>query len=117
MVTESTCRELALSLPEAHEEPHFEKPSFRVGRKIFATLNRKENRICVKLSEIDQDVFSSFDSSIIYPVPNKWGKQGWTLVDLGRVREDMLRDILNAAYCEVAPVKLSNKLKEENDGV
>lgn len=117
MVTESTCRELALALPEAHEEPHFEKASFRIGKKIFATLNRKENRVCVKLSETDQDVFSSFDRSIIYPVPNKFGKQGWTLVDLAKVREDMLRDILNMAYCEVAPARLGNKLREEHDGI
>ncbi len=118
MVKEETCRELALSFPEANEAPHFEKPSFRVAKKIFATLNLKENRICVKLSEIDQDVFSSFDRSIIFPVPNKWGKMGWTLVDLGKIREDMLTDILRMAYCEVAPRRLSElitKPGEHND--
>ncbi len=117
MVTETTCRELALSFPESHEEPHFEKPSFRIGKKIYATMNLKENRVCVKLSEIDQDVFSSFDRSIIYPVPNKWGKQGWTLVDLGLVREDMLRDILCTAYCEVAPARLADIVRGEADGI
>ena len=30
-------RQLALALPEAHEEPHFDLTSFRVGSKIFAT--------------------------------------------------------------------------------
>jgi hypothetical protein len=30
-------RALALGLPEAHEEPHFDMTSFRVGKKIFAT--------------------------------------------------------------------------------
>ena len=29
---------LALSLPEVHEEPHFHRTSFRVGKKIFATM-------------------------------------------------------------------------------
>lgn len=117
MVDISTCRELALSFPESHEEPHFEKPSFRIGKKIYATLNIKENRVCVKLSEIDQDVFSSFDKSIIYPVPNKWGKQGWTLVDLGSIREDMLLDILSTAFCEVAPRKLAEQVKGQNDEI
>ena len=107
MVNEETCRGIALSFPETNEAAHFEKPSFRVAKKIFATLNLKENRICVKLSEIDQDVFSSFDKSIIYPVPNKWGKMGWTLVDLGKIRKDMLTDILRMAYCEVAPKRLA----------
>lgn len=112
MVNEQTCRELALSFPETNEAPHFEKPSFRVAKKIFATLNLKENRICVKLSEIDQDVFSSFDKDVIYPVPNKWGKMGWTLVNLEKVREDMLVDILTMAYCEVAPKKLSDLINK-----
>jgi predicted DNA-binding protein (MmcQ/YjbR family) len=115
MVTETVCRELALSFPETHEEPHFDKASFRIGKKIFATLNVKENRLSVKLSEIDQDVFSAFDCSIIYPVPNKWGKQGWTLVELARVRQDMLRDILATAYCEVAPSRLGDIVRGESD--
>jgi len=45
MINEVTCRELALSFPEATEAAHFEKPSFRVAKKIFATLNLKENRM------------------------------------------------------------------------
>ncbi|MGA2779132.1 MAG: MmcQ/YjbR family DNA-binding protein [Steroidobacteraceae bacterium] len=31
-------RRFALSLPDATEEPHFESTSFRVRRKIFATV-------------------------------------------------------------------------------
>ena len=30
-------RQLALAFPEAHEAPHFDLTSFRVGSKIFAT--------------------------------------------------------------------------------
>ena len=32
-------RALALSLTGSHEEPHFERTSFRVGKKIFATMS------------------------------------------------------------------------------
>ena len=41
MVNESIVRELALSFPEVTESAHFEKPSFRVRNKIFATLDQK----------------------------------------------------------------------------
>ena len=58
-------RKLALSFPGTNEQPHFEKTSFRIGKKIFATLDEKNNRACLKLSEIDQDVFSTFDKSIL----------------------------------------------------
>ena len=106
---------MALSFPEVTEVPHFEKPSFRVVKKIFATLNLKENRVCVKLPEIEQDVFASFDRNIIWPVPNKWGKMGWTLVDLGNIRIEMLLDILRTAYCEVAPKRLADLVNKPED--
>ena len=98
MVTLELFRELALSFTDVIEQPHFEKPSFRIGKKIFATYDAKKNQACLKLNEIDQSVFSAFDPTIIFPVPNKWGKQGWTLFDLDQVREDMFSDALKTAY-------------------
>lgn len=76
MITNAAFKKLALSFPDASEEPHFEKPSFRVSKKIFATLDTKNDLVCIKLNEIDQNVFCVFDKSVIYQVPNKWGKQG-----------------------------------------
>lgn len=111
MVSIETYRKLALSFPEVTEEPHFEKTSFRVKRKIFATYDNNLNRAFLKLSEIDQDVFSSVERTIIYPVDNKWGKQGWTLIELNRVCKDLFEDALTTAYCEVAPKKLANQIR------
>ncbi|TKB97526.1 MmcQ/YjbR family DNA-binding protein [Pedobacter cryophilus] len=102
MVSLETFRQLALSFKDATEEPHFEKASFRVKKKIFATLDVSRKQAVLKLSEIDQSVFSSFDQSIIYPVANKWGKQGWTVIELEKVREDMLKDALTVSYFNVA---------------
>ena len=101
-------KHIALSFPQTSEQSHFEKPSYRIGKKIFATYNLKENRICVKLSEIDQNVFSSFDPTVIYPVPNKWGKQGWTLVNLETISQELLYGALLAAYCEKKKKKISD---------
>jgi hypothetical protein len=112
MVSNKKFQELALSFPEAVELPHFENLSFRVNKKIFATLNGKERRGCLKLSEIDQHVFSSFDKTVIYPVPNKWGKQGWTLIELKKVRKDTLLDALTTAYKSIAPKRLLNAFSE-----
>ncbi len=101
MVSETAFRKIALSLPEVIEEPHFEKISFRVRKKIFATLDRKNSRACLKLSLINQNVFSAYDKSVIFPVPNKWGKQGWTFVDMKKVRKDLFVDALTTAYYAV----------------
>jgi predicted DNA-binding protein (MmcQ/YjbR family) len=100
-----TFKQLALSFPGVAEQPHFEKTSFRVKKKIFATHAAGSHIICVKLTAIDQSVFCAFDKTIIYPVDNKWGKQGWTLVDLKKVRKDMLTDILTTSYNHVASKK------------
>lgn len=104
-------RTLALSFPEATEEPHFEKTSFRVKNRIFVTYDHLRNRACIKLSEIDQDVFSSANKKIIYPVDNKWGKQGWTLIEMALVNEELFIDTVTTAYCEVAPKKLSAEVR------
>ena len=99
-------RNAALSFPEATEEPHFEKTSFRVRKKIFATYDSKTFLACLKLSEKDQDLFSLFDPNRIFPVPNKWGKQGWTLAKIDSLNEEIIRDLLLAAFNQVAPEKL-----------
>lgn len=112
MVTKETFSQLALSFPETTEQPHFDKISFRVGKKIFATLHAERNEAYVKLSLIDQDAFSSFNRSIIYPIPNKWGSLGWTQLELARLPEEMTMDLLTQAYCEVAPKKLAEAVRK-----
>jgi predicted DNA-binding protein (MmcQ/YjbR family) len=115
MVSITTFRKLALSFPEATEELHFEKTSFRVKKKIFATYDDLNKRACIKLSEIDQDIFSLADKTIIFPVDNKWGKQGWTFIEMEMVRKELFIAALTAAYCEVAPKKLSELVRQNSD--
>ena len=110
MISITTFRKLALSFPEVTEKPHFEKTSFRVKKKIFATYNDKNKMACIKLSEIDQSIFSSAAINIIYPVNNKWGKQGWTMIEIKKVNRELFKDALITAYCEVAPKKLGELL-------
>ena len=107
MISLKHFRELALSFAEVTEQPHFEKASFRVKKKIFVTLDEAKNIACVKLSETDQSVYCLIDKTLIWPVPNKWGKQGWTLIDLRKIKKDLLKDALTSAYCSVAPTALA----------
>lgn len=105
MITIENFRKLALSFPNATEEPHFEKTSFRVKKKIFATFDEKNHHAVLKLNEIDQSVFCASREKIFYPIPNKWGKQGWTIVELSRVRPEMFEDALIRSYEAVASQK------------
>ena len=101
MISIPEFKTLALSFPGVAEQPHFEKTSFRTRKKIFATLSASNHLACVKLSPTDQSVFCAFDKTIIYPVNNKWGKQGWTFVELKKIKKNMLKDLLKTAYTEV----------------
>ena len=107
MVTIDDFRQFSLALPNTIEASHFEKTSFRVRKKIFASLSLKSAIACVKLSLVDQYVFCLIDPATIYPVPNKWGLQGWTNVNLQNITPEILADLLNTAYNEVS--KLTGK--------
>jgi hypothetical protein len=98
MLAIETVRQFALSLPGTEEYDHFGKPAFRANKRTFATFWVPEQRVMVKLSPIDQSVFSAFNPAIIYPVPNKWGLQGYTFFELKEVRQDMLEDALTTAW-------------------
>jgi hypothetical protein len=98
-------RKLALSFTGTQELPHFEKSSFRVKKKIWATVDLTTGQACLKLSSLDQSVFCAFDKSIIYPAKNKWGLHGWTMVELSKIKKPMLKDIAATSFEAVAKNK------------
>lgn len=112
MISLSSFQKMALALPETTEEPHFEKISFRVKNKIFATYDAKHNMASIKLSPVEQNIFTAADNSGMYPVDNKWGKQGWTLVELNKVNKAVFKDALTLAYCQVAPKRLADAIRQ-----
>lgn len=115
MIGNKNFKKFAMAFPEVEEAPHFEHLAYKVKRKIFVTHNASENRCCVKLTPEEQSLFCLMDKELIYPVPNKWGKQGWTLVNLKKVNREILTEILTAAYCTVAPPKLAAPFRANMD--
>jgi len=94
-----------LSFAEAESKPHFEKISFRVRNKIFATLDELKLQLVVKLTDDQQPAFAAADNAI-HPVPGGWGKKGWTVVEIDSVDEQVFKDVLTTSYCNVAPKSL-----------
>lgn len=116
MITVPAFQKLAIAFPEVEVAPHFGKISFRVRKKIFATLDVGNKRVCMKLTEVDQSVFSTKDKTIVYPVPNKWGKAGWTFFELSKVNKNLCMDVLQTAYCEVAPYSYAALVQSKLEG-
>jgi predicted DNA-binding protein (MmcQ/YjbR family) len=112
MVEIQAFRNMALSLRDTIELPHFHLKSFRVKNRIFATLWERENRAMLKLSPLTQSVFCAYDRAVFFPVPGKWGENGATFVDLQKVRKDMFKDALKSAYQETID-KLEAKRKRK----
>lgn len=80
------------------EQAHFEKRAFRTAKRIFATLDTANEHLMVKLTEVDQSVYATIQPASIYPVPNKWGLQGWTRIHYTEIDETLIREIVDKAY-------------------
>lgn len=107
MITVDALRKSAMALTEVTEEPHFEKSSFRIRKKIFCTVDSGKRQAVLKLGENDQSVFCAYDPEAVYPVPGAWGKKGWTIFELAKTHQDLFKDALSTAYRMVAPKKLA----------
>jgi predicted DNA-binding protein (MmcQ/YjbR family) len=101
---------MALSFPGTIENPHFDRAAFKVIKKrIFATLHETSKSANLKLTPTDQSVFCEFDKKQVYPVPNKWGLQGWTTFELKKIPKELMLDALNTAYQDVINSKPKKK--------
>lgn len=101
MVTPETFRKMALALPGTIEMPHFNRTSFRINKRIFATLIENDKIAVLMFSPLQQSVFCSFDKTIIYPVPGGWGRQGSTIFELRKIKKAMMQDALTVVYNEI----------------
>ncbi|QCI64961.1 MmcQ/YjbR family DNA-binding protein [Phreatobacter stygius] len=98
---------VALSLPETESAPHFERTAVKVAKgKIFATLAPDGSSFNVKLTPDQQPVYVESAPEIFSPIPNAWGRQGWTTVSLVAADRDAVLAALTAAWRNAAPKKL-----------
>ena len=108
-MNQSDIRAIALSLPEAKEHPHFDRPSFRVRGKIFVTLppvtGDDRHLVVLKLPVLVKESLQQNDASAIVSLGN-WDKHGWTQLDIGRMDDDKMADLVGLAWKQVAPKKL-----------
>lgn len=104
MVSREEARELALALPEAVEQDHHGRPSFRIAGKIFATQWDGE-RMNVMLDE--GGILTAIDSRPEACEEVRWGKRlAAVRVDLRRIDRQTLESLLADAWEGKAPKRL-----------
>jgi hypothetical protein len=95
-MTAKDARRLALALPEAFEQDHHGRPSFRVAGKIFATL-WDERTMNVMLDE--PGIHTAVAEHPDWCSERYWGKRlAAAAVDLTGVPEHELRELLADAW-------------------
>jgi len=122
MSDEADVRRLALALPEAYEDRHRGKPTFRVNKRIFCMLRAPERRprpgqgmfaalegdrpvALVKLEREDQlNLIAGYSGAI---TPAEYAHHGWTHVWLDAADEATLALVIRLAWVCVAPKRLS----------
>jgi hypothetical protein len=94
-------RRIALSLPEATEEDHFGRPSFRVGGKIFATLwTPDQMNVMLDMTGI----LDAVEGSPGVCAEFRWGKRVRAVqVDLRNADGTLVRNLLEQAWRRKAP--------------
>ena len=104
MVSRDEIRRLALALPEAIEQDHHGRPSFRVDGHIFATL-WDEMHMNVMLDEAGIRTAAQDHPSACSEF--WWGKRLRAVqVDLERVTKPLASDLLADAWEHKAPRRL-----------
>jgi hypothetical protein len=110
-MTEDDFRAMALSLPGVIEVSHMDHPDFRVGGKIFATLQYpRRGWGMVALTPDEQLLVVQAEPGVFTPANGFWGRRGATLVDLKAARKRSVRTALAAAWRRRAPKQRTRKI-------
>jgi YjbR len=101
MATGSDLRRIALSLEGTAEAPHFDRAAFKVVR-IYATLAADGRTANLRFTPDGQEFKCMMALEAFAPVPNAWGKQGWTTANLSKLSTAELRNALETAWAHAA---------------
>ena len=102
MATGEDLRRMALSLQGTVEAPHFDRAAFRAAR-TYVTLAPDGRTANFRFTPDEQEFKCMLAPDAFSPVPNAWGRQGWTRADLSKLGKAELRSALETAWAHALP--------------
>ena len=103
-MTPAAFRKLALSMPGAHEEPHFQRTSFRVGKKIFATMTPDGREAMVPVLPLARCAELLASDSVVFIDHGGWTKRLGSLgMRLADVDAKLVAGLVRDAWARIAP--------------
>ncbi len=110
MATGEDLRRMALSLEGTVEAPHFDRAAFKVAR-IYVTLGPDGRTANFKFTPDEQEFKCMLAPEAFAPVPNAWGRQGWTTATLSALSAAELQSALEMAWAHALPMRPKPKPK------
>jgi hypothetical protein len=103
-----TARRFALSLPETTEAPHFEKSSFRVKGKIFATVPTGGKTLHVRVAPHEVHALMSEDPAVFEEIRSAKNVvvENWVRVHLPAAERTQVFELLEDAWRSLAPKRV-----------
>ena len=99
-------REIALALPETHEQITWDEPTLRVRTKIFCFPG--EDSMTVKADPDEREVLLADPR---FSLPHYVARFGWVSLRLpGEVDWDEVRELVVTSYCLIAPKGLAARV-------
>jgi hypothetical protein len=108
MANASDFRRICRTLDGTVEGPHFDRRAFKVKR-IYATLAADGQTANLKFTPDEQELKCMLPPGAFQPVPNAWGRQGYTTVMLANVTRDELRSAVEIAWRHAISAKRTSK--------
>src|SRR5688500_3426929 len=103
-------RAVCLSLPETFEQEAWGEPTFRVKKRVFAMFannHHHDGHVAVWLpAPVGTQAYLVDSEPEKFCVPPYVGGKGWIGVEVARVSDEELRQLVVQAYCMIAPAKL-----------
>lgn len=104
MATGKDLRRLALAMEGTVEYPHFDRVAFKAVR-TYVTLAPDGRTANLKFAPDEQELKCTVAPDAFTPIPNAWGRQGWTVAKLAALSVAELRAALTIAYTHGAVKK------------
>lgn len=109
MASAGDLRRAALALDGTTEAPHVDRAAFKVKR-IYVTLAADGRTANFKFSPDEQALKCAVAADAFAPVPNAWGRQGWTTAILAALSQADLEDALVVAWRHALPAPSRRRL-------
>jgi hypothetical protein len=104
--TPEQVRTLASALPNVEEGPSYGTPGFRVAGQLFARLHQDGESLVIWMDPAERAMHMRADPDTYY-ITDHYRNYPWMLVRLSHVSLDDLRELLEDAWRNRAPSRLT----------